>query len=191
MHCSHTSITARIHSSTADGHSLPPSFRSSQIGELSNFGENVQACLYAATHDFEIWFSSVFDQGTNPALYRNTETTPILIATSLSTGGNNLSVRRADRRSRISSMTRAFSWENSPVKVMRTPRCLWAWSGRRTGKAAPLCRMLSVATTSLVELLIAEILDLSMLMRRPLHWRYAPTGVMMACMHETASGPLV
>ena len=109
MHCSHTSNTARIHSSTADGHSLPPSSRSSHIGELSNLVENVHACLYAATHDIEIWSSSVFDHGTNPALYRNTETTPILIATSLRTGGNSLSLRRAERRSRISSVTRAFS----------------------------------------------------------------------------------
>ena len=126
MHCSHTSSTARIHSSPADGHALPPSSRSKHIGELSSVFEKVHACLYAATHDLEMWSSSVFDHGTKPALYRNTETTPILMATSLSTGGNILSVRRAERRSRISSVTRAFSWEKSPVRVMRIPRCLCA-----------------------------------------------------------------
>ncbi len=66
MHWSHASSSLLVHSSTAVGHSLPPSSRSKHIGELSDLGENVHACFYAATHDLEIWSSSVFDHGTNP-----------------------------------------------------------------------------------------------------------------------------
>jgi hypothetical protein len=55
-------------------------------------------CLYAATNDFAIWSRSVFDHGTNPALYRNTETTPILIDTSFKYRRQSLRLVRAQSR---------------------------------------------------------------------------------------------
>jgi hypothetical protein len=100
-HCSHASSTAQIYSSTANGHA--PSTRSKHIGEVG--GVNcltlsktfTPVCLYAATYDFAIWSRSVFDHGTDPALYRNTET-PILIDTSFKYRRQSLSLVRAQSR---------------------------------------------------------------------------------------------
>ena len=126
MHCSKRSRAARAHSSDADGHSRPPSSRSKLIGEPSSFGEKVQACLNAASHIWEICSSSVLVQGTTPALYRNTGTTPTLIASSFKIGESTLSRRSADKRCLISSRTYAFSSEKSSVMANRTPSCLSA-----------------------------------------------------------------
>ncbi len=48
-----------------------------------------------------------------------------------------------------------------------------------------------MATIRPVEMSMAEILDLSRCFIMQLHKKYAPTGVMIACMHRTASGQLV
>ena len=176
MHLSHRSSTAWVHSSTADGHSLPPSSRFKTIGEPSMFDEKDHACLYAVIQSLEICSSSALDQGTTPALYRNTGTTPILIPISLSVGDNTLSVLSADRRCCISVNTWVFSWLKSPFSATRTPSCLCAWFEPRAGKATPFSFMLSVAIVCPVAKFIAAILLLNIFTEQPIHPRYSPAG---------------
>ena len=137
-----------MHMTAAVGYSLPASDFAKIIGDPSDPGGRDHTCLRAETQDFVMLSSSVLVQSTIPALYQNTEHTPVTMPSSFSGRDRTLSSFKAVRRCHISFQTYSFWAKNSSYMVIWTPKFLCGASSERSSKGFPLRVILSVAIFS-------------------------------------------
>ena len=135
-------VVSVAQTSCALGQPRPPWRGLSLKSALSTF-DKLHAALKPATQFWVSTSSSVGVQGTNPALYRKTETMPSLTAASRMLEERDCAFERASNRNFVSLITLSFSNLKLRVKVTNTPKYLNGSSTGCCGKGRPRYKILT------------------------------------------------